>query len=223
MSHPEISRSKEPIRLFKSDWLEFFTHIHPAVVAGLWAPVVAWFLWTGVRDRSHSAWPGVTFLLVAFLVGAFLWTWAEYMLHRFLFHFPPRTEWQKRVSFVMHGVHHAQPRSKTRLVMPPAVSVPLAALFYGLFRLVVGVAFGSPHWVGPLFAGFIAGYLAYDMFHYAMHHAAMRRGILRAQRRHHMYHHTQTPDQRFGVSSPLWDIVFGTTGRESTNSSLEHS
>jgi sterol desaturase/sphingolipid hydroxylase (fatty acid hydroxylase superfamily) len=103
--------------------------------------------------------------------------------------------------------------------MPPVVSIPLAVLFYCLFYLVVGVAFGERHWIAPLFSGFVAGYLAYDMFHYSMHHIPMRRGVLRSLRRHHMYHHTQTPDLRFGVSSPLWDIVFGTTGRESTGSS----
>ena len=144
MSHPEISRSKEPIRLFKSDVLEFFTHIHPAVVAGLWTPVVLWFLWRAIADRAQFAWavacipgPGM------FWSASLIWTLAEYVLHRFLFHFRPRTAWQERVSFLFHGVHHAQPRSKTRLVMPPAVSIPLAALFYGLFYLVVGVVLGQ--------------------------------------------------------------------------------
>lgn len=211
MSHPEISRSKEPIRLFRSDVLEFFTHIHPAVVAALWMPVVLLFLARGILNRALFAWSWSA-LPLAFLGGVLIWTLAEYVLHRFVFHFRPRTPWQERVSFLFHGVHHAQPRSKTRLVMPPAVSIPLAALFYGFFYLVVGVLLQSLHWVAPLFSGFIAGYLAYDMFHYAMHHVPMRRGVWRSLRRHHMYHHTQTPDLRFGVSSPLWDIVFGTTG-----------
>jgi len=214
MSHPEISRSKEPIRLFKSDVLEFFTHIHPAVVAVLWAPVVGWFLWRAVRNRAAFAWVWPVSVGLAFVGGLFCWTLAEYVLHRFLFHFRPRTAWQERVSFLFHGVHHAQPRSKTRLVMPPAVSIPLAALFYGFFYLVIGLVLGGRHWVAPVFSGFIAGYLAYDMFHYAMHHVPMRRGVWRSLRRHHMYHHTQTPNLRFGVSSPLWDVVFGTTGRQ---------
>jgi sterol desaturase/sphingolipid hydroxylase (fatty acid hydroxylase superfamily) len=136
------------------------------------------------------------------------------MVHRFVFHFPPRTPWQERLSFLFHGVHHAQPRSKTRLVMPPMVSVPLALLFYALFYLVVVVLLGVPHWLPALFAGFVSGYLAYDMLHYAMHHAPMRARPLKYVRRYHMLHHTQTPGRRFGVSSPLWDWVFGTKPAE---------
>jgi sterol desaturase/sphingolipid hydroxylase (fatty acid hydroxylase superfamily) len=198
--------------LFKSDVLEFFTHIHPAVVAAIWLPVVAYFLTRAVARRAEFASP--VYMVLVFVSGMVGWTLAEYLLHRFVFHFRPRTAWQERLSFLFHGVHHAQPRSKTRLVMPPAVSIPLALLFYGLFYLIVDVALGAPHGVAPVFAGFIAGYLVYDMFHYAMHHVPMRKGALRSLRRHHMFHHTQTPNLRFGVSSPFWDIVFGTTGRE---------
>ena len=213
MAHVEISHSKEPIRLFKSDLLEFFTHIHPAVVAVIWLPVAIYSAVRAVVHRAEFASPFS--ILLAFFVGVFAWTLTEYGLHRFVFHFRPRTPWQERLSFLFHGVHHAQPRSKTRLVMPPVVSIPLALLFYGLYYLLVGVALGAGHWIAPLFSGFVSGYLIYDMFHYAMHHVPMRRGALRWLRRHHMFHHTQTPDLRFGVSSPLWDVVFGTLGRES--------
>jgi sterol desaturase/sphingolipid hydroxylase (fatty acid hydroxylase superfamily) len=94
--------------------------------------------------------------------------------------------------------------------MPPAVSIPLGLAFYGLFVLVVGRLLGAPAWVTPLFAGFTVGYLAYDITHYATHHFRMKRGYFRWVRRHHMRHHAQTPDQRFGVSTPIWDYVFGT-------------
>ncbi len=203
--HQEVLKDGEPIRLFESDLLEFFTHIHPAVVVAIWLPVGLGFLVCAVRDPAL----GVVGLLVALLLGLVIWTLAEYVLHRFVFHFKPRTPWQERLSFLFHGVHHAQPRSKSRLVMPPAVSVPLGALFYGLFWLV-GQAVGAAAWVAPLFAGFAFGYLAYDMTHYATHHARIKGGYFLSVRRHHMRHHAQTPDQRFGVSSPLWDYVFGT-------------
>ncbi|MCC7353073.1 MAG: sterol desaturase family protein, partial [Anaerolineae bacterium] len=60
------------------------------------------------------------------------------------------------------------------------------------------------------FAGFGAGYVMYDMLHYATHHLPMRWGILKYLKRHHMQHHFKSPEQRFGVTMPLWDIVFGT-------------
>ena len=142
--------------------------------------------------------------------GLFVWTFAEYGLHRFVFHFRPRNAWQERLSFLFHGVHHAQPMSKTRLVMPPAVSIPLALLFYGGFYVLLAVLLGVAHCVAPLFSGFIAGYLIYDMLHYSTHHFRLRWRFWQFLRRHHMLHHAQTPDLRYGVSSPLWDIVLGT-------------
>lgn len=208
MQDIEIKRSDEPIRLFESDFLEFFTHIHPAVVAVIWLPVAMYFLVRAVQMVPSGTSP--LYLPVAMLLGLFIWTLAEYTLHRFIFHFEPRTPWQERLSFLFHGVHHAQPRSKTRLVMPPTVSIPLGLLFYALFYLIVGVALDAAHWLAPLFGGFILGYLLYDLSHYAMHHWRMKRGYFKTIRRHHMLHHGKTPNQRFGVSSPLWDHVFGT-------------
>lgn len=206
MGHMKISRDDEPIRLFESDVLEFFTHIHPAVIVVIWLPVSVYaFVRSAIDPRV--GWGGI---VIGALLGLVIWTLAEYTLHRFVFHFKPRTPWQERLSFLFHGVHHAQPRSKTRLVMPPAVSVPLGLVFYGLFVLIVGRLLGAPGWIAPLFGGFTVGYLAYDITHYATHHFRMDRGYLKWVRQHHMRHHAQTPDQRFGVSSPIWDYVFGT-------------
>jgi sterol desaturase/sphingolipid hydroxylase (fatty acid hydroxylase superfamily) len=209
VSHPKIVRSKEPIRLFKSDVLEFFTHIHPAVVLAVWAPAI------GVLVYASTAGPGAGLRVpVGMLIGLFSWTWVEYVMHRFVFHFRARTPWQERLLFLFHGVHHAQPMSKTRLVMPPALSIPLAGLWYGIVYLIAGVILRAGLWVYPVFAGLLLGYLLYDMLHYATHHFRVRTAAFRYVRRYHLHHHTQTPDMRFGVTSPLWDIVFGTKPAE---------
>ena len=208
MDEVTIVHDKEPIRLFKSDFLEFFTHIHPAVIVAIWLPVALAFLARGMvtLPEQASPWiiPGGVFL------GLFIWTFTEYTLHRFLFHFKPRTPAQKRISFLIHGVHHAQPQCKTRLVMPPVISIPMAVIFYGLFNLVFGALLGIPLWINPTLAGFLAGYLTYDLTHYATHHFPMRGRIPKYIKRYHMLHHYKTPNARFGVSSPLWDLVFGT-------------
>lgn len=204
----EINHSDVPIRLFKSDFLEFFTHISPVAVLVLWVPVTIYFLVRAVMDvMAGGAWWVIP---VGFLLGVAIWTFAEYTLHRFLFHYHAKGERAQRVFFLFHGVHHAQPQLKTRLVMPPVVSIPLAALFYGLFYGIVGVLLKGPGWVAPLFAGFIVGYLAYDMIHYATHHFAMRSGYWKYIKRYHMAHHFKAPDAIYGVSSPVWDYVFRT-------------
>ncbi len=209
-THLEISNDEEPIRLFKSDFLEFFTHIHPAVVLLVWTPVVIYFLASAIWRAAQPGSEGPGYIPLGFLAGLFLWTLAEYTLHRFVFHFRPRTPFQGRVIYLVHGIHHHQPRCKVRLVMPPVVSIPLAALFYAAYWLILGLGLGHPAWIAPVFAGFLTGYLTYDMLHYATHHIAMRTGILKYLKRYHLRHHYKTPDRRFGVTSPLWDLVFRT-------------
>lgn len=206
MAH-KIDHSDVPVRLFQSDFLEFFTHISPVTITAIWLPVAVYFLVDAILRVQDWVWWHIP---VAFLIGLLLWTLAEYLLHRFVFHFPPRNAQQERITFLFHGVHHAQPQEKTRLVMPPIISLPLAALFYGLFVLILQVVLGMSEWVSPMFSAFIFGYLAYDLTHYATHHFPMRVGYLKFLKRYHMQHHYKTPNDRYGVTSPIWDRVFGT-------------
>lgn len=212
MSHLPVdaSREAEPIRLFESDFMEFFTHISPVTIVIVWLPIAAYFLLSGAAAEPGVARSAV--LPLGFLLGLFLWTFAEYTLHRFLFHYQPKTPLEERIFFLFHGVHHAQPQVKTRLVMPLPVSIPMSALLYGLIYLLVAVLLESPQWVGPIMSGFLIGYLAYDLTHYATHHWAMRSGLGKFLKRHHMQHHYKDPKTRFGVSSPFWDFVFRTQG-----------
>ena len=212
MPHHPIDHSDVPIRLFKSNFLEFFSHISPITILVIWLPVIAFFLVRSIVDAQAGGFPW--HIPAGFVIGLFLWTLSEYLLHRFVFHFPPTTPRMERSTFLFHGVHHAQPHCKTRLVMPPGVAIPLAAIFFGLFVLLWSVLFGLPGWVGPTFAGFLVGYLIYDLMHYATHHFPMRSGYLKYIKRYHMQHHYKTPDARYGVSSPLWDLVFKTMPSE---------
>ena len=92
--------------------------------------------------------------------------------------------------------------------MPPSVSVPLSALFFGLFALVLG----TPE-AYPFTAGFLSGYLVYDMLHYHLHHHAPTTRSGRWLRELHMRHHFQDDTRGFGISAPFWDAVFRTTVR----------
>jgi sterol desaturase/sphingolipid hydroxylase (fatty acid hydroxylase superfamily) len=192
--------------LFESEFLNFFSRVHPVIPALVFGPVVVAGVWLGV-DRGLGA------LEAALLVlgGLLIWTLTEYWLHRLLFHWEPSFRGGDRLHFIIHGVHHDHPNDAMRLVMPPAVAIPLAALFYGLFVLV----FGSPHAM-PLFAGFIAGYLLYDYTHYHLHHHTPRTRLGKRLREQHMRHHFQDHRFGFGVSSPLWDVVFRTLPRRRT-------
>lgn len=214
MYFPPQSRREPQIRLFRSDFLESLTRVHPAVVVVVWAPVIVWFLLDGWLSRERTGMTASS-LASAHLAGLFVWTFVEYVLHRFVFHFSPRhpPAWLHRLLFLFHGIHHVQPWDKTRLVMPPGVSLPLALLFYGLFAWVLGDLLAAHAWLSPVFGAFLLGYLAYDLLHYATHHLPMNTAAGRWLKRHHLLHHYATPAERFGVSSPLWDVVLRTLPR----------
>lgn len=205
-----VSNKDETIALFENPFLEKFTRVHWSVPLMIYVPVIGWLLWlaAGREELTTGSISGL------FLAGVFVWTLTEYLLHRFVFHYMPSSNWGKRLHFLMHGIHHDYPNDSWRLVMPPSVSIPLAILFYGLFLLVFG-----PVYVFPFFAGFLLGYLAYDMIHYATHHAPLKGGLGLLLKHHHMKHHYQTDTQGYGVSSPLWDYVFGTAFAKKEDSS----
>src|SRR3954465_3912331 len=92
----------ESIRVFKSDLLEKFTHVNPITPILFWSPVIFWLLWRS--SQVHGL--GVFQIAGAGAAGFFAWTLAEYLLHRFIFHFDAETPLQKRVRFLIHGLHH---------------------------------------------------------------------------------------------------------------------
>lgn len=189
--------------LFESEFLNFFSRVHPAIPALIFLPVIAAMVWLGA-DRALAAWE----LALLTIGGVGIWTLTEYWLHRLVFHWQPDNAFGRRMHFIIHGIHHDHPNDKLRLVMPPAVSIPLAALFFAAFLL----AFGAPA-AYPLFAGLIIGYLVYDYTHYYVHHFVPRSALGRRLREQHMRHHFQDHRFGYGVSSPLWDVVFGTLPR----------
>jgi len=204
MARRYVSNKNETVRMFKSDFMEFFSHVHPATPLILYIPLVSYLLYLSFTDSELSA----STVIVMFLVGIVYWTLIEYLLHRFVFHYEPRTAWGKRLHFIMHGVHHDYPNDATRLVMPPSLSIPLAIIFYYITLLIFGGMLAI-----PTFAGMVFGYVCYDTIHYATHHLPMKRGVLLWLKQHHLRHHYRDDGTGYGVSTPLWDYVFGTRSR----------
>jgi sterol desaturase/sphingolipid hydroxylase (fatty acid hydroxylase superfamily) len=195
-----VSDKDESVRLFKSGFMEFFSKVHFSVPLFIYLPVIGYNLYL-TNSYSINAFPA----LGLFVGGIVFWTIPEYTLHRFVFHYHPTSEFGKKIHFMMHGVHHDYPNDSLRLVLPPSVSIPLAVLFYFLFLPVLGGILNA-----PFYAGFVAGYLYYDIGHYAMHHFKIKNRLWSALKDHHMRHHYVDPDKGFGVSSTIWDQVLGT-------------
>ena len=178
--------------------------MHWSVPIIIYLPTVVYFLYTSATGNALTG----SEILLSTVAGLFIWTLTEYLLHRFVFHYQPTSKLGKHLHFMMHGVHHDYPSDATRLVMPPSVSIPLASLFYLLFTAVLPAAH-----VAPFFAGFLFGYICYDEIHYATHHAPLKGAVGLWLKHHHVRHHYLDPDRGYGVSSPLWDFVFGTMYR----------
>jgi len=188
-------------RMFRSDFLEYFSHVNPYTPAVIYVPVVIFFLY------QSAVMPGLAWWLtiVLYLAGIFIWSFLEYILHRYVFHWQNDTDWGKRLHFFLHGVHHDYPQDMTRLVMPPGFSMPLAVLFYFGYKALFGEVY-TP----ALFAGLVTGYLIYDMTHFAIHHFNFNAKWWKKIKHHHMKHHFMDSDNGFGVSSMFWDYIFQT-------------
>ena len=195
------SNKDETIRLFKSDFVESFSRIHWTLPLFLYVPVVLFFIYKSIFMIGLS----FSDIFLLYISGLIFWSLLEYFLHRFVFHYEPESEAGKRLSFIMHGIHHAYPNDSKRLVMPPSISIPIGVFFYFLTLLVLGNQYQS-----PFYAGLVSGYLCYDMMHYAVHHAAIKNKLFMKIKTNHMKHHYQTPEKGYGVSQPLWDYVFRT-------------
>ena len=188
--------------MFESNLLDRLSRVHPAV------PVVIFFPAITIMMVSSFGEMEVLPVLAWFVGGYFFWTLSEYWIHRGVFHFEPDHPLGARLHWIIHGVHHDHPNDPLRLVMPPSVSVPLGTLFFLAFLWVLGTpeayAFGG---------GFFAGYLAYDMTHYYLHHARPTTRPGRWLRELHMRHHFKDDTKGFGISAPWWDLVFRTPVR----------
>ncbi|HKQ68459.1 MAG TPA: sterol desaturase family protein [Polyangiaceae bacterium] len=195
------TKPRASIRIFVSPWVErVLGRAHPITPALWFGPFIglaAYRAFTVPTVRPAAA--------LLFAAGWLFWTLLEYVLHRFLFHMAAHTPEERLRAFLMHGYHHEFPSDGMRLVAPPLMSWPLGLAVGVLMYLIVGPVF----WIFS-FAGAAAGYIAYDWIHYYTHHAHPRTALGRRLKRYHLAHHFSDDGSHFGVSSPLWDVIFRT-------------
>ncbi|HEY1614779.1 MAG TPA: sterol desaturase family protein [Rhizomicrobium sp.] len=187
-------------RIFENPLLDRMSRVHHFVPLVIYLPPLGVLLWTSARTLQGGS------VAIAVLAGYLGWTLVEYLGHRFLFHFRPRGSLSARIHFLVHGVHHDHPNDRLRLVMPPLMSLPIMAAAFGAIFLICGATISL-----PVFAGFLIGYLLYDLLHFHVHHAEPRTAMGRFLRNRHMHHHFRDDASWFGVSAPWWDELLGTS------------
>ncbi|HEY0741542.1 MAG TPA: sterol desaturase family protein [Chryseosolibacter sp.] len=193
-------KTKQSIRLFSSPWLERLTRTHSLV------PVSLFLLYAGALLFASVQYAGVPILtsVSLILLGVLVFTWAEYQIHRRIFHLKPSTPKRAKLQYTIHGVHHELPEDKSRLAMPPVLSLAIATGLVFLFKWIAG-SFSL-----AFLAGFFTGYAGYLFVHYLVHAYRAPKNRFKILWRHHHIHHYKDDTCAFGVSSPLWDYIYNT-------------
>lgn len=191
--------SERDARIFDNPLLNFLSKTHISV------PLIIFF-GAGIVLSTYAFLnfnKSLVDIITYFLLGLLFFTLVEYLMHRFLYHLPG-VYTEGKIAYALHGIHHKYPRDKKLLVMPPILSVALSSAILGINYLIFG-------YNGFAFTGgFLFGYAAYLSVHFIVHAFKPPKNFLKQLWVHHSIHHYQDDDRAFGVSSPLWDYVFGT-------------
>ena len=139
-------------------------------------------------------------------VGLLSWSLFEYVMHCFIFHYDARSRLGRKFLYHAHISHHENPVAKSQISASLILGLPIGAVYWPLAWAVTG------SWVAAswLFIGLAAGFFSYKWVHFQCHHRRSRLRLLRYLRHYHLLHHYKTTELRFGVTSPLFDLVFGT-------------
>lgn len=187
-------------RRFRSDRMERLTQVSPTTAFLTYMSIALALIAVNFWQRYvPGAWQAAA-LLAAGLVA---WTLFEYLVHRHVYHLASESEVGARLSYLMHGLHHESPQDHSQIFVPPLIGVPVGTVLLALTYAILGTR-------APIFfSGFLVGYVAHACLHYCIHRFRPPRG-LKFLWRHHLLHHYRCPDLAYGVSSPLWDMVFRT-------------
>jgi len=201
----EKIHNKGQARLFKNSSLEMLTKTHPLLIWSMYLPLIIflWYYSYTSRNMPHSS------IILSFITGIFFWTLFEYVVHRYIFHFVANSKMVKKIVYILHGNHHEYPRDRQRLFMPPLPSIIIAATVFSVIYCSARVT-GIDRFSFSFFAGFVLGYLVYGSMHYAIHAWNPPFKWMKPLWRNHHLHHYKQQEKGFGVSSTLWDHVFGT-------------
>lgn len=197
----KTSQTPNQKKMYNNPVLETLSQSGPVMMSLFHLTLISILIYTGIQ-RAEFAYQIAIPLL--FLTAFFVWTLAEYLLHRYVFHFVREdSKLIRTFHFALHGYHHQEPNDANRLFMPPLPAALILTLFFGLFYMMMK----EYAWI--FLAGFECGYLAYAFIHYSVHTRKAPK-TLRFLWKHHALHHFKYPDKAFGVSSRIWDRVFQT-------------
>jgi sterol desaturase/sphingolipid hydroxylase (fatty acid hydroxylase superfamily) len=200
------ARKEEKAKLYDNKFIEFLSRAPFGVPHTMWVIIAIAFYWYTITYIDLS----VTNIILFSVIGFFSWTLMEYIIHRFVYHTETHSEGYTQFQESLHSNHHHYPKDPERLAMPPVPGLVLGSLFFGFFYLIMGI------YAFAFFPGFILGYDAYITLHYYQHRIkSPKYKPWKKLWQHHKAHHYSNPYSAFGVSTRLWDYVFGTMPKAS--------
>jgi len=186
--------------LFKNPILEKLARTHISVPLSIYFVGSTILMYINFSNDYTGTWEGIG----VFLFGLLFWTWFEYIMHKHIFHMLPTNKIKERIQYMFHGVHHEYPRDKTRLAMPPAAAIMILTVLFLVFRFTIGT------YVFTFLPGFVIGYALYLLVHYSIHAFVPPKNAIGTLWINHSIHHYKDDTVAFGVSTTLWDAVYGT-------------
>lgn len=146
-------------------------------------------------------------VIAAAAAGVLTWTLLEYAIHRWMGH-------DRRFRRSPFGVEHVRHHIEGNYFAPAWKKLIAAAIFIAVLAppaiLIAGASLGLAY-----VAGLIAFYGMYEWLHRREHTHPGTGPYGRWARRHHFHHHFADGRTNHGVTTPLWDLVFGTYERPS--------
>ncbi|MCZ6694342.1 MAG: sterol desaturase family protein [Bacteroidetes bacterium] len=209
MANENIKKVKRPSNsggkiLFKNKFLERLTRTHisvPITILCIFATgMVAWAVYYNLLSSPT--------IISMFFAGMLTFSLVEYLVHRYLFHITPNSKAKEKLQYTIHGVHHEFPKDVERLAMPPVLSAIISVVLLFLFVWAMG------DYALAFLPGFLVGYCAYLGVHFIVHAWSPPNNFFKKLWINHSIHHYKDNQIAFGVSSPLWDYVFGTIRRK---------
>ena len=152
------------------------------------------FLYLGLREAS--SWPAAA---AACLLGLFVFSLIEYVVHRWLLHDP------RSALFYLHDAHHQNPEKTSAFLFPTSILLLMTLWWLLTWGLHV-------HQAAYFLMGLSGGYLYFDTLHHVEHTTRINQIPFRWLQKRWAFHsvHHRLDQSNFGVTTAFWDSVFGT-------------
>jgi sterol desaturase/sphingolipid hydroxylase (fatty acid hydroxylase superfamily) len=181
----------------------FFRFAHPWGPTLTFGPLALFFIFLSLDLQARSL-VSISLFLVGGLLG---WTVIEYVLHRFIFHLVQVKEPWRTIASGLHMAHHRDTEMKDLIIAPPLVSLIFSI---PIFLLLLAFTWNVSTAL-LLHGGILLGYIGYEWCHYGAHQYNPKFSVTRYLKRYHLQHHFKHPNGSFGVTTPMWDYVFGSS------------